>query len=347
MKAIKKIAAVLAALGLAAGFHGCDGTENDNPDKIKYTETLRVYNAGEYIDMAVVADFEKEFAVKVEYFEFESNEDMYNAVLKNPDAYDILVPSDYMIDRLIQEGRLEKLEKSKVANIANAAEEYLNPAYDPDNDYVVPYMAGTLGILYNKRYVNGVADSWAALFDAQYQGKALMIDSQRDAIGIALKTLGYSMNSGGGDELAQAKSKLQSVRFIYDESETIRDKMVAGEGAVGVVYSGDAKTAIDRNPDLAYAIPKEGSNKWVDGFVIVKNTQRLDAAHKFIDFMCRPNMAVRNMSKIGYTSPIKGAWAEFGGNKIMFPSEEELGRCEAFMYDAESAKKYDELWNDF
>ena len=346
MNAIKKIAVAAAALAVLAVAAGCDENDGDTK-KPKYAETLRVYNAGEYIDMATVADFEKEFSVNVEYYEFESNEDMYAAVVKNPGAYDVLVPSDYMIDRLIQEGRLEKLDKSKISNIANAANEYLGPGYDESNDYVVPYMVGTLGILYNKRQTGSDVEGWDALFDPRYQGKVLMIDSQRDAIGVTLKMLGYSLNSSGESELAQVKSTLQAARFTYDESETIRDKMVAGEGALGVVYSGDAKTAIDRNPDLAYFIPREGSNKWVDGFVVVKGTQNFEAAQKFIDFMCRPNIAVRNMSKIGYTSPIRGAWAEFGGNRIMFPTDEELERCEAFLYDAGAAVKYDELWNDF
>jgi spermidine/putrescine transport system permease protein len=208
-------------------------------------------------------------------------------------------------------------------------------------------MVGTLGILYNKKQVTAPIDSWTVLFDSQYNGKVLMLDSERDTIGLALKMLGFSMNSNDDAELAQAKSQLQTARSIasaFNESEEIRDKMVAGEGVLGVVYSGDAKTAIDRNPNLAYVIPQEGANKWVDGFVIMKNTQHLEAAQKFINYMCRPNIAVRNMSSIGYTSPIKGAWAEFGGNKIMFPTAEELDRCEAFLYNAGANQKYNKLW---
>ena len=176
-----------------------------------------------------------------------------------------------------------------------------------------------------------------------------MLNSQRDTIGATLKMLGFSMNSNDDTELEQAKAKLLTVRSIvsaYNESEEIRDKMLAGEGALGVVYSGDAKTAIDRNPDLAYVIPKEGANKWVDGFVIMKNTQHLEAAQKFINFMCRPNIAVRNMSRIGYTSPVKGAWSEFNANKIMFPTTEELIGCEAFLYDAGATQKYSKIWTE-
>ena len=341
-----------SACTLMLGLAGCDALSNGSSgssgkSNIKYTETIKVYNASEYIDPATVADFEREFAIKVEYDEFESNEDLYDEISADPNAYDVLVPSDYIVDRLIKEGKLAKLDKSKVPGLAHVAEEYLKPAYDPGNDYVVPYMVGTLGILYNKRRTAAPVDSWTALFDPQYSGKVLMLDSQRDSIGATLKMLGFSMNSSDDTELAQAKSKLSSVRSIvaaYNESEEIRDKMVAGENALGVVYSGDAKTAIDRNPDLAYVIPKEGANKWVDGFVIMKNSKHIDAAQKFINFMCRPNIAVRNMSMIGYTSPIKGAWAEFGGNKIMFPVAEDLNRCEAFLYDAQATGKYSSLW---
>ena len=361
IKIFKQTAAVFMIIVLSAGlFAGCTQTNTNNSDKtnsnntsekpvkINYTETLKVYNASEYIDETTISDFEKEFAIKIEYYEFDSNEDMYGEISANPNEYDVLVPSDYMIDRLIKENKLEKLDKTKVTNIANVAEEYLNPVYDPNNDYVIPYMVGTLGILYNKYYVKDTVDSWTLLFDAKYKDKVLLLDSQRDTIGATLKMLGYSLNSGDDNELSQVKSKLQDIRYnaAYDESEVIRDKMVAGEGVLGVVYSGDAKTAADRNPDLAYVIPKEGSNKWVDGFVIMKNTKHLDAAEKFINFMCRPNIAVRNMTKTGYTSPIKGAWSEFGGNKIMFPTEEELARCEAFLYDANAAAKYDKLWNE-
>jgi len=349
---IKYVVLPVVVLMCAAGFAGCTANHN-NPDKkksdIKYTETLKVYNASEYIDRTTIEDFEKEFAIKIEYAEFESNEDMYAEISKNPNAYDILVPSDYTIDRLIQENMLAKLDKSKIPNIGNVAEEYLDLTYDPGNDYVVPYMAGTLGILYNKKRVTETVDSWGVLFDAKYSGKILMLDSERDTIGVALKMLGYSMNSNDDAELKQAKDKLLAIRSIiadYNGSEEIRDKMVAGEGVLGVVYSGDAKTAIDRNPDLAYVIPKEGANKWIDGFVIMKNTRHLDAAYQFIDFMCRSNIAVRNMAKIGYTSPVSGAWAEFLGNRIMFPAIEELDRCESFLYGKDATQKYSDMWEE-
>jgi spermidine/putrescine transport system substrate-binding protein len=309
---------------------------------------LKVYNATNYIDKSTIADFEKEFNLKVVYGEFESNEEMYEKISADPKAYDVLIPSDYTIDRLIKEGKLSKIDPAKVGNIANIAPQYLKPEYDPDNDYVVPYMVGTLGILYNKKQVSAPIDSWEALFDSKYKGKILMWDSMRDVIGAALKTLGYSVNANDSGELAEVKAKLGAQRSIIQAyaGDEIRDIMIADEGVLAIVYSGDAKTAIDENPKLAYVIPKEGSNKWVDGFVIMKNTTRLDAAEKFINFMCRPNIAVRNMTKTGYTSPVAGSWSEFGGNRIMFPTDEELNRCEAFLYNADANAKYTKLWQE-
>jgi spermidine/putrescine transport system substrate-binding protein len=343
---IKKAVIGAALFVILAGFSGCETKGGGSPEKINYTGTVKVYNAGEYIDKTIIADFEREFSIKVEYDEFESNEDMYENIAKNPNGYDVLVPSDYMIDRLIQEGKLEKLDKDKIKNIDRVAAQYLNPAYDKQNDYSVPYMVGTLGLLYNKKHANGAIYSWDVLFDGQYKDKILMLDSLRDVIGLTLVSLGAGINSGDDGNLSEVKSRLGEMRYFYAESEEIRDLMVAGEGVFGVVYSGDAKTAIDRNPNLGYSIPREGSNKWLDAFVIPKGAKNPDAAHQFIDFMCRPSIAVRNMTKTGYTSPISGAWSEFGGNLVMFPSKEELERCEAFLYDAETALKYERLWNE-
>jgi spermidine/putrescine transport system substrate-binding protein len=357
MKSNRKLvwlALLLALVVEFGGFHDSHSASNagtsvesDNLPK-NPSEIITVYNASEYMDMTTIRDFEKAHNVGVKYVEFDSNEDMYDEISRTPDAYDVLVPSDYMIDRLIKEGKLAKLDKSKVPNMSNVAPEYLAPAYDPNNEYVVPYMAGTLGILYHKKAVSAPVDSWTSLFDTQYKGKILMWDSMRDCIGATLKMLGYSMNSSDDRELSEAKAYLQKQRSLVQKygEEEIRDILIADEGILAIVYSGEAKRAVDQNPNLAYVIPKEGSNKWVDGFVILKSTKHLEASQKFINFMCRPHIAVRNMTETGYTSPVSGAWAEFGGNKIMFPTAEELLRCEAFLYNAEAAGKYNRFWSE-
>lgn len=315
-------------------------------ERKKYSDVLYVFNAAEYMDKSTIMDFEKEYKVRVEYSEFESNEDMYNKVIANPNKYDVLIPSDYMIDRLIKEDRLAKLDKTKVTNISNVAPEYLHPEYDKENEYTVPYMTGTLGILYNTKKVPNKIDSWSALFDSKYKGKILMWNSQRDCLGATLKMLGYSMNSKNQSELQEAQAKLIAQKSIarYGEEE-IRDIMIAGEGTVALMYSGEAKNAMNQNHDLDYVIPKEGGNKWTDSFVIMKNTKHLEMAQNFINFMCRPNIAVRNMTSTGYTSAIKGAWGEFGNDKVMFPTQSELARCEAFLYDKEAVQLYNQIWS--
>ena len=353
-KIIKHFITFTAIFLVLIGLGGCEknqtkkNTSVSNKAPVKYTETIKVCNLIEYIDRTTITDFEKEFSIKVEYREFDENEEMYDEVFKNPNTYDVLILSDYTIDRLIKEDKVGKLDKNKVSNFAYVAEEYLRPEYDPNNDYVIPYMVGTIGILYNKKRVNQPVDTWASLFDKQYNGKVFMMDSTRNSIGVALQSLGFSMNSNNDAELAQAKNKLLAARsnFSFHNEITIRDKMVANEGVLAVIYSGEAKIAIDRNPDLAYVIPKEGAYKWVDGFVMIKNTSHSEAAQKFINFMCRPNIAVRNMTSIGYTSPIRGAGSEFGGNRIMFPTAEELDHCESLLYDKDATRKYAKLWSE-
>ena len=340
-RSILKIILLVTLTALVTGSSGCDVISTDS------REVLTVFNAGDYINKTTISDFETEFNIKVEYIEFETNEEMYDEIVRNPDGYDVLIPSDYMVDRLIQEGRIAKINSDKIPNISYIATQYLNPEYDKSNEYIIPYMVGTLGILYNKKKVSEPVDSWTVLWDSQYRGEILMWDSMRDTIGPALKMLGYSMNSNNEEELKQAKEQLKQQRSLVQYGgDIIRDKMVAGEGILAVAYSGDAKTAMDENPNLGYVIPKEGSNKWVDGFVIMKNTKHTEAAEKFINFMCSPNIAIRNMTRTGYTSPVFGAWGEFGNNDVMFPTEEELSRCETFLYNKEATRQYEKIWSE-
>jgi len=295
----------------------------------------------EYIDRSVLRDFEKEFNVGVKLVEFESNEDMYEDVISS-NEYDVLIPSDYMIDRLIQGGCLAKLDRTRLSNISYVARQYMNPAYDRNNDYHVPYMVGTLGILYNRKALQ--ITSWADMFATP---GILMVDSERDAVGLALKMFGFSMNATNDTQLEEARQLLQksksNIRGFY-ESTDIVDMIAAQDAFIGVVYSGDGKLAVDLNPSLAYIIPEEGSNKWTDAMVIPANSSNISLAHEFINFMCRPNIAIRNMSKIGYTSPIKDAWKEFAGNTIMFPSDENLALCETFVHSPQIVEKHNKVW---
>lgn len=227
-------------------------TNTEVEEKINYIGEVRVYSAAEYVDLTTLKDFEKEYKIKVVYEEFESNEAMYDDIVKNPDTYDVLVPSDYMIDRLIKEGRLSKLNKENIPNLTNVATSYLNPEYDVENEYVVPYMVGTLGILYNKNKVSEPISSWDALWDGRYKNEIWMWDSMRDVIGVSLKRLGYSMNSTNPIELQEAQDALILQKNLVKEyaEEKSRDAMIAEEGTLALVYSGEAKAAVDQNPNL-------------------------------------------------------------------------------------------------
>ena len=342
---MKKIICMLIVVALAVTLlAGCsENASAPSKPKSSYATNITVYMPVGYVDPNVLADFEKEFNVGVTLEEFDSNEDMYADVAKSS-KYDVLVPSDYMIDRLIQEGHLAKLNHYKLSNMGYVAERYLGPDYDQANDYHVPYMVGTLGILYNGKKLQ--ISSWRDMFATQ---GILMVDSERDVVGIALRMLGYSMNSVSDNELSEAKKVLQSARGNirgYYETTDIVDSIAAHEAFIGVVYSGDGKLAVDLNPNLVYIIPEEGSNKWTDAFVIPANSSNIDLAHEFINFMCRPNIAIRNMTYIGYTSPIKDAWDEFAGNKIMFPEREDLDRCETFVHSNQIVDKHSQVWKD-
>ena len=338
---MKKISLILLLCFTTLLFASC----GDN------TPVLKVYNAGKYIDPTVIEEFEELYNCKVVYDEFDSNESMYVQIANNTYTYDIVVPSDYYIDRLIQEGRAEKLDKSRIPNAANLDGQYLNPVYDQGNNYSIPYMVGTIGILYNKAKT-GVEEedvTFGMLFDKKYKGQIFMLDSVRDALGAALIHLGYSVNSTDEKELEEAKNLLIKQKplvqaYITDE---MVDKMVAGEGLLTLAYSGEAAYALslDENDELSYAVPKEGSNKWVDGFVILKTGKQKDLAHKFIDFMCSQDIAQRNMIETGYVSPVLDTEPEEESDtEVYYPRAETLANCEAFTYSAKVTEKYTDIW---
>lgn len=317
-------------------------------------EVVNVYNWEDYIDESVLDLFEQETGIHVNYMRFTMNEDMMVSVRANPGAYDVVFPSEYCIERLIAEDLLAEINYDNVPNMSYTLPNLLNPSYDPNNAHSVPYMWGTVGILYNTNMVDGPVDSWAVLWDEKYQGNVFMLDSIRDSMGIALKSLGYSMNTRNPVELEAAKAKLveQKQRGIvkaYQVDET-KDKMVQNEAALALVYSGDAQYAIDLNPDLAYAIPKEGSNVWVDGMVIPKTAKNKENAEKFINFLCRPDIAQKNCDIIRYSSPNSGAIELMGdaysSNTTMNPAEESLVNCEYFNDIQDFITIYSALWEE-
>ena len=338
---------VIAAL-IVGSFAGMKTTSGKN--------TLNVYNWGEYIDPEVITMFEKETGIDVVYDEFEMNEEMYSKVETGAVKYDVVCPSDYTIQRMIEADLLAELNYDNIPNIKYIGKDYLQSAetFDPGNKYAIPYCWGTVGILYNKTMVDEPIDSWSAIFDEKYKNNILMINSVRDAMGIALKYLGYSLNSTDRDELEEATNLLKEQKplvqsYVVDQ---VRDKMIGNNAAIGIIYSGEAIYTRRENPDLEYVVPKEGSNIWIDGWVIPKNSENKENAEKFINFLCRPDIALLNFDYITYSTPNTAARdliedEDIRNSTIAFPDSATISNCETFKYlgDAMTAY-YDDKWRE-
>lgn len=307
------------------------------------------------MDPEVLNLFEEETGIDVVYEEFETNEIMYPKISSGAIAYDVVCPSDYMIQRMLENNLLEEINFDNIPNIKNIGAEYMERSkeFDPENKYSVPYCWGTVGILYNRTMVDEPIDSWSVLWDEKYRDNILMQDSVRDAFAVALKYLGYSLNSTDLDELNAAKNLLIEQKplvqaYVVDQ---VRDKMIGNEAAIGVIYSGEAIYTQTENPDLEYVIPKEGSNLWIDSWVIPKNAQHKENAEKFINFLCRPDIALMNFEYITYSTPNTAAKEliedeSIRNSKIAFPDLSKIPKLETFQYlGAEYDSVYNELWN--
>ncbi len=299
--------------------------------------------------------FEKETGIRVHYDEFETNEIMYPVIEAGAISYDLVCPSDYMIQKMIENDLLAEINFDNIPNFSNIDEAQLISAkeFDSENKYSVPYCWGTVGILYNTTMVEEAPDSWAVLWDEKYKDNILMQDSVRDAFGITLKYLGYSLNSITESQLQEAKELLISQRplvqgYVVDQ---VRDKMIGNEAAIGVIYSGEVLYCQQENNDLAYVIPKEGSNVWLDCWVIPKNAQNKENAEAFLNFLCKPEIAVKNFEYITYATPNKAAKEllaeEYQTNPAVFPPESILSKCETFHYLGQEAEElYNSLWKE-
>lgn len=344
MKKIFKAVLVLTlAISIVLSLTGCVGEKRTQ---------LKVYNWGDYIDPSVIEEFEEKYNIDVIYDEFATNEEMYAKIKGGASDYDILIPSEYTIKRMIDEDMLHKIDLNNIPNYKYIDDKFKNLAFDPNNEYSVPYMWGTVGILYNKTMVKEPVDSWKILWDEKYSKQILMMDSLRDSIGITLKMLGYSLNTKNDNELNQAKEALMKQKplvlaYVGDE---VKDKMIGGEAALAVVWSGDAVYMKRENPDLEYVIPKEGSNMWFDSIVIPKTSQHKKEAELFINFLCEPEIAYRNADYIGYSTPhteaLKMLPEDVREDKIAYPSDKELANCEVFEDLADSLVKYDRIWTE-
>ncbi len=343
----KFIATLLVAVMSATLLTGCSSSDAGNGK-------VYVYNWGEYIDPEVIEMFEEETGIQVIYDEYETNEIMYPKVSAGTSNYDLICPSDYMIQKMIDNDLLQEINFENIPNAtANIDPEYYEQSkgFDPENKYSVPYCWGTVGILYNKTMVEEPIDSWSVLWDEKYADNILMQASVRDAFMVALKLNGNSMNSTNTSELEAARDLLIEQKplvqaYVVDQ---VRDKMIGGEAAIGVIYSGEAIYTQRENPDLEYVIPKEGTNVWIDSWVIPKNAENVENAEKFIDFLCRPDIALMNFDYITYSTPNSAARdliedEDIKNSTIAFPDLTQYSNLETFSYLGEEA---DEMYNNY
>ena len=320
---------------------------------------LNVYNWGEYISdgsdemMDVNREFEKVTGIHVNYTTFESNESMYSQLKSGGVSYDIVIPSDYMIERMISEDMLKNIDVSKLNNYGYIYDKYKNLFYDPNNDYSVPYNVGMVGVIYNPTLIGEPEHSWKTLWDEKYRNMSLNFSNPRDGFMTAQMILGQDVNTTNKSDwdaaaklLKEGKDVLQS--YVMDE---IYGKMETGEAAIGPYYAGDYLTMLDTNEDLKFFYPKEGTNIFVDAICIPKSVKHFDAAMLYIDFLLEPQVALNNAEYIGYASPNRAVVENedyyYYQNKILYPDAEDMPNVQYYHdIDPEIRKYYENLWID-
>ncbi len=327
---MKKIFSGLVFFVLACSFFsGCGNKDSPN--------TLTVLNYGKYLEPEALELFEEETGIKVEYEEYVTPENMYTKYRAGAIDYDLICTSDYMVEKLIQEGQVQEIDFGNVPLSQNLDPVYFefSKSFDPENKYSIPYFFGTVGILYNRQMVDeSKVDSWNILWDEDYSGQIIMADSVRDSFMVALKILGYSLNTTDEKELKEAQELLIQQKplvysYLVDEAQ---DEMIAENAAMAVVYSGEAGYALEFNENLAFSVPKEGSNMWIDSWFIPKTAKHKENAEKFLDFLCREDISMLNFDYVYYATPnIKAKESldpEIQESPTIFPPTEILDNCE-------------------
>ena len=370
---MKKITALTLACVMALGLFlsGCameEPVESGDPGSTNSSGTgekreVNVCSWGEYIDESLITKFEEETGIEVNYFFAPSNEELYSRLETGGVNYDVIVPSDYMIARLIAEDRLQKLDYSLIPNYEKIDDQYKNLSFDPDNEYSVPYTWGTLGIIYNTTMVDEPITSWEVMFSDQYAGDILLIDNSRDAFAMALYCLGYDVNTTDESQIREAYQLVADAkaRGVYagQGMDEVFQIMEGGNLAIATYYAGDFLTMYEANPDLAFVIPEEGSNWFVDAMCILKDAENVEEAHAWINFIASTESNLANMDFIWYASPnaealeMYPAWYEeqYGEPldmdlyEIMAAPPEVLANCT--MYEnlpPETLALYNDLW---
>jgi len=319
--------------------------------------TLKVFNWGEYISdgaggtLDVIRAFEEVTGITVEYSYYDDNETMYSELASGASYYDIIIPSDYMIQRLIREDMLKKVDVESLSNYKYIADEYKDLYFDPNNEYSVPYNVGMVGLIYNKTMVDEAPTSWKALWDKELSGNILMFKNPRDSFAIAQQRLGIDLNTTDKAQWDKAADLLKEQRGIVQSyvMDEVFNKMEGGNAAVAPYYAGDFLSMSENNPDLGFVYPEEGVNVFCDSVCVPANTQNYEAALLYMNFMMEPVVALANAEYICYASPntavINNDEYSFKGNEILYPAEDKKPKTQWFHdLDADIVSYYEELW---
>ena len=352
---VKKIIALVCALLMLFSLCSCGNSNEANKETELTGESITVFNYGEYMDPEVVEQFTKETGIKVKYEEAVTQEELYTKYKAGAIHYDLLCTSDYMLKRLIEEGELQEIDFSSFEYKNNIGKKYwdFSKAFDPENKYTLPYFWGTIGILYDTTKVKEPVDSWDVLFNGQYAGDIIMQNSVRDTFMITEKYLGYSLNTTDEGEIRDAyetlvKQKPDVQAYLVDEA---RDEVVAGNAAMAVVYSGEAFLGHEYNENLRYVVPKEGSNVWLDSWGMTKDCENKEAAEKFLDFLCRDDIALANFEYIYYSTPNEAVKPQLSeeeqADETLFPGDDATANCEVCtLTDPETNTLINDLWKE-
>lgn len=347
IRKFKVLALMMSCIIAGTSFMGC-GKKEEKP-------VLNFMNYGENIGEGVLEEFEEKYGIHVNQEVYDAPEEMYNKISAGASQYDVIVSIDYLVQRMISEDRLEKIDYSNVPNMDKIESDHLGKSFDPDNEYSVPYMSGTIGICYNTDYVDEPIDSWTALWDTKYNKNVLLLDGVRDSLGAALKMLGYSVNTTNQDEINEARDKLielkQNGNLLAIGADDNTDKMSRGEAAISILWSGEGLNLEAENDNIKFVVPKEGANFWIDSLCIPKGTKNKENAEKFINFLCEKDPSFRTADEIGYTTPQREAREEqddsVKNNPNAYMPEELLKKCESYDYLGDKLKLYEQAWTDF
>lgn len=348
MKLIQAIPCLFAGLALSGLLAGCGGKDSEN--------TLTILNYGKYLDPKAIELFEEETGIQIDYEEYVTPENMYTKYRAGAIDYDLICTSDYMVEKLIQEGEVLELDYGNIPLSENLDPAYFDfsKSFDPENKYALPYFFGTVGILYNKGMVDeSKVNSWEILWDKTYSGQIIMADSVRDSFMVALKILGYSLNTTDKEKLEEAQDMLIRQKplvysYLVDEAQ---DEMISENAAMAVVYSGEAGYALEFNDKLAFSVPEEGSNMWIDSWFIPKSAAHKEHAEKFLNFLCREDISMMNFDYVYYATPNQKTKEsldlELQENTTIFPPNGVLENCEVLKpLDDEDTMELNLLWKE-